>query len=75
MVINMQQWSMGTSEGTVVEWMVKVGDTVEKGDVLCEIDQAKVVAPFETPFGGRVANLIAAEGDIVLCGDPICEIE
>ncbi len=75
MVINMPQWAMGISEGTINEWNVAVGDTVTEGQPLCVIDQNKVTDKFESPVAGNVKKLYVDAGGTVICGEPLLEIE
>ena len=42
------------SEGTVLEWLVKVGDTVERDQGLVEISTDKVDAELPSPVAGTV---------------------
>lgn len=61
-------------EATISTWMVKVGDAVNAGDVLVELETDKVSLEVEAPVGGVVAKLAAEEGADVTIGDIIAEI-
>jgi pyruvate/2-oxoglutarate dehydrogenase complex dihydrolipoamide acyltransferase (E2) component len=63
------------SEAELLSWKVSVGDKVNKDDVLCEISTDKVDMDFESPYSGKIINLIATEGDMVNVGETIAEIE
>ncbi|MGI9430376.1 MAG: 2-oxo acid dehydrogenase subunit E2 [Bythopirellula sp.] len=47
-------------EGTVLEWRVQEGDTVELGQILCEIETDKATMEYESPVAGRLARIVAA---------------
>ncbi len=61
-------------EATISTWMVKVGDAVNAGDVLVELETDKVSLEVEAPVAGVIANLAAEEGADVTIGDIIAEI-
>ena len=46
-------------EGTVLEWRVSEGDTIEMGQILCEIETDKATMEYESPAAGRLARLVA----------------
>ena len=58
-------------EGTIVSWRAKVGDAVEVGDVLFEVETDKAVVEVEATDAGRLARIIAADGDTVAVLDPV----
>src|SRR4051812_21917729 len=68
--------SMGesVSEGTLLEWLVKVGDTVKQEQGLAEISTDKIDAELPSPVSGIVAEILAAPDDTVRVGDVLCRI-
>jgi multifunctional 2-oxoglutarate metabolism enzyme len=68
--------SMGesVSEGTLLEWLVKVGDTVQQEQGLAEISTDKIDAELPSPVAGIVAEILAAPDDTVRVGDVLCRI-
>ncbi len=46
------------TEGTIVKWNKKEGDTVNTGEVLCEIQTDKAVVALEADEDGTVAKII-----------------
>src|SRR5881275_3025451 len=68
--------SMGesVSEGTLLEWLVKVGDTVKEQQGLAEVSTDKVDAELPSPVSGIVAELLAEPDDTVRVGQVVCRI-
>lgn len=57
------QWGMGMSEGTVVEWLKKVGDEVTEDEPLAEVEAEKVTETLEAPETGTLVEIIVKEGE------------
>ena len=49
-------------EGTLAKWLVKEGDTVSSGDVMCEIETDKATMEFEATDEGVIGKILIAEG-------------
>ncbi len=49
-------------EGKLSKWLVKEGDTVKSGDILCEIETDKATMEFETVDEGRIGKLLVPAG-------------
>jgi pyruvate/2-oxoglutarate dehydrogenase complex dihydrolipoamide acyltransferase (E2) component len=64
-----------TQEVVIVEWLVAVGDTVDAGDPLVEVETDKVETQIDSPVAGVVRRLLAEPGAEVAVGSPYCEIE
>ncbi len=62
------------SEGTVLDWLVKVGDQVEKEQGLVEISTDKVDAELPSPVAGTVVEILAAPDDVVATGTVVARI-
>src|SRR3954469_10448813 len=62
------------SEGTVLDWLVKVGDVVEKDQGLVEISTDKVDAELPSPVAGTVVEILAKPDDVVATGTVVCRI-
>ena len=71
----MPQLGESVIEGVVVKWLVKVGDIVAKDQPLLEISTDKVDAEIPSPFEGRIAEILAKEGDTVPIQELLCRIE
>lgn len=69
-VIVMPRLSDSMEEGEIVVWHKNIGDKVEKGDLLAEINSDKATMDFESPKTGTI--LFAAKvGDKLLVGTPL----
>jgi pyruvate dehydrogenase E2 component (dihydrolipoamide acetyltransferase) len=55
-------------EGTIIEWVVKVGDSVEKGDTIASIETDKSVLEIEAPASGIMKEIFVEEEETVSVG-------
>ncbi|MEP0132511.1 MAG: 2-oxo acid dehydrogenase subunit E2 [Eudoraea sp.] len=62
-VINMPRLSDTMEEGTVAKWLKNVGDKIEEGDILAEIETDKATMEFESFHEGTLLHIGIAEGD------------
>src|ERR1700719_4697058 len=62
------------TEGTILEWHVKVGDPIKLDDTIVEISTDKVDLELPSPASGTVAELLVSEGDTVTVGQVIARI-
>ncbi len=58
-------------EGTILAWKVSEGDTIEPGQVLYEMETDKATVEVEAEQTGRLAKIVATEGDIVPVKEPV----
>jgi pyruvate dehydrogenase E2 component (dihydrolipoamide acetyltransferase) len=65
----------GLPDATVVEWHVKVGDTIKLDAPLVSMETAKAVVDVPSPYSGTVKKLHGAEGDIVETGAALADFE
>lgn len=65
----------GLPDATIVEWAVKVGDTIRLDDTLVSMETAKAVVEVPSPVSGKVLKLAGAAGDIVVTGTMLAEFE
>ena len=61
----MPQMGESIAEGTIVRWIKKVGDTVDRDEPLFEISTDKVDAEIPSPAAGVLAEIRVAEGETV----------
>lgn len=64
----------GLTEGTVVEWLVAVGERVVVDQPVAQVETAKAVVEVPCPFDGEVAVLHAAEGEEIAVGAPLLSV-
>ena len=62
-VINMPRLSDTMEEGVVAKWLVNVGDKVEEGDILAEIETDKATMEFECFYEGTLLYIGIQEGE------------
>ena len=62
-IINMPRLSDTMEEGVVAKWLVKVGDKVEEGDILAEIETDKATMEFECFYEGTILHIGVQEGE------------
>src|SRR5213593_3907869 len=61
----MPQMGESIAEGTIVRWMKKVGEKVDRDEPLFEISTDKVDAEIPSPAAGVVSEIRAKEGETV----------
>ncbi|HEY2317901.1 MAG TPA: multifunctional oxoglutarate decarboxylase/oxoglutarate dehydrogenase thiamine pyrophosphate-binding subunit/dihydrolipoyllysine-residue succinyltransferase subunit [Solirubrobacteraceae bacterium] len=62
------------TEGTILEWSVKVGDAVKDGDTVVEISTDKVDMELPAPTAGTITEILAQDGETVTVGQVIGRI-
>ncbi len=65
----------GLPDATVVEWHVKVGDSIKLDAPLCSMETAKAIVDVPSPYTGKVTKLHGAPGDIIETGAALAEFE
>ncbi|POA29222.1 MULTISPECIES: dihydrolipoamide acetyltransferase family protein [unclassified Pseudomonas] len=65
----------GLQEAEIVEWHVKVGDTVKADQLLVSVETAKALVDIPAPYDGVVAKTFGGEGDILHVGEPLLGYE
>ena len=67
---------MGESiqEGKVLRWVKKVGDKIERDEVLLEISTDKVDTEVPSPASGTLVAILANEGDVVEVGKVVARL-
>ena len=61
----MPQMGESIAEGTIVRWIKKVGDSVDRDEPLFEISTDKVDAEIPSPSAGVVTEIMVKEGETV----------
>src|SRR3954447_19321147 len=71
----MPQMGESIAEGTVVRWIKKPGDKVERDEPLLEISTDKVDAEIPAPASGTLTEILAQEGQTVGVNSVIARID
>ncbi len=69
--VTMPQMGADMTEGTLLKWLKQVGDSVQRGDILAEIETDKATVELEAYESGTILKQLASEGDVVPVGDVI----
>ena len=70
----MPQLGESIAEGTIVRWLKKVGETVQRDEPLLEISTDKVDAEIPSPASGVLIATLANEGDTVSVNSVIAQL-
>src|SRR6202048_440199 len=62
------------SEGTILEWRVKLGDFIKTDETIVEISTDKVDLELPSPASGTVSEILVEEGDTVTVGQVIARV-
>jgi 2-oxoisovalerate dehydrogenase E2 component (dihydrolipoyl transacylase) len=65
----------GLPDATIVEWYVKVGDTIRLDENLVSMETAKAVVDVPSPVSGKVLKLAGGAGDVIVTGSMLAEFE
>ena len=65
-IINMPRLSDTMEEGTVAKWFKKVGEKINEGDILAEIETDKATMEFESFYTGTLLKIGIQEGETAL---------
>ena len=65
----------GITEGEILKWMAKEGDTVKEDQPIVEVMTDKVNVQIPSPRSGRVSRILVKEGDVAKVGQTIIVID
>jgi pyruvate dehydrogenase E2 component (dihydrolipoamide acetyltransferase) len=65
----------GVDSGSVVNILVKEGDSIQKGQGIIELETGKAVAPVPASVGGTVTRIFVSVGDKLSVGQPILSLD
>ena len=74
-VFKMPDLGEGTVTAEVVEWKVKVGDTVKEDQIIAEVMTDKAAVEIPAPVSGRVLSVTGQPGDMVAVGAELIAFE
>jgi 2-oxoisovalerate dehydrogenase E1 component len=69
--IKMPFGDLTVSEGKLVRWLKKLGESVAAQEIVAEIETDKAVVEIESPAAGVIAALLHQEGDVIKMGETI----
>jgi 2-oxoisovalerate dehydrogenase E1 component len=72
--VTMPFGDLTVDEGVIVQWLKAVGDMVEKGEIIVEIETDKALVEVESTTKGRLGEIIRKNGDTVKMGERIATI-
>jgi len=72
--MTMPQLGESVTEGTISQWLIQAGDTIEQYQPVLEVMTDKVNAEVPALYSGKIVRLLANENETVDVGTPICEI-
>jgi len=67
--------SEGVESVDIAEILVKEGEVIESGAVICEVETDKAVAEITCPHAGRIEKILVSGGDSVAIGTPLVLID
>jgi 2-oxoglutarate dehydrogenase E2 component (dihydrolipoamide succinyltransferase) len=70
----MPQMGVSVVEGTLAAWHKRAGERVVCDETICEISTDKIDTDIPSPVGGRVIELLVAEGETVVVGTVLATI-
>lgn len=73
--VKIPKWGLMIESMTIVDWLKDVGDRVEDGEALCEVETDKASSEIESPAAGTLVELRGEVGTKYTVGDVIAVIE
>jgi 2-oxoglutarate dehydrogenase E2 component (dihydrolipoamide succinyltransferase) len=64
----MPEMGESVSEGTVLTWLKKEGDWVDKDETVVEVSTDKVDAEIPSPAAGKLAKIVVGEDEVIEVG-------
>ncbi|GLR67465.1 hypothetical protein GCM10010909_21460 [Acidocella aquatica] len=69
------QFGMGMQDGEIVRWLKAVGDKVEVGEMLLEVEAAKTTVEIPAPGSGTLIEILVEEGNTTAVRNHIATLE
>lgn len=73
--VKVPQQGETTDYVVISKWSVNIGDEVKAGTELGEMESSKTTAPIESPFTGKIVEILKEAGDEADVGEVIVVIE
>ncbi|MEQ3656453.1 MAG: dihydrolipoamide acetyltransferase family protein [Dokdonia sp.] len=74
-LLRMPKMGESITEGTILNWLVDVGEAFDEGDILVEVATDKVDNEVPAPMAGIIKTFLFEKGAVVAVGEPIAEFE
>ena len=71
----MPKFGQTMTEGTVVKWLKRPGDAVEKGEVVLRVETDKAEMDVESDAAGTLSRIDVPEGGVAPCGATLAWLE
>ena len=73
-IVRLPTWAMEMTDGTIAKWCKNVGDHVEVGEPIAEVETDKITTNLDSPYEGVLAQILVAEGTTVDVGEALAII-
>jgi pyruvate dehydrogenase E2 component (dihydrolipoamide acetyltransferase) len=73
--VKMPNLGMDMETGKIAAWLKQVGDPVERGEVIAEIETDKATVEMEAMASGTLAEIVAGVGSELPVGEVIAYLE
>ncbi len=64
----------GVTEGTLVKWLVKIGEGIKADQAVAEIETDKAIVEIPSPKAGKITKLFGKEGDVIKVGSTLASL-
>jgi pyruvate/2-oxoglutarate dehydrogenase complex dihydrolipoamide acyltransferase (E2) component len=72
--VKIPKWGLTIDKMTILEWLKEVGDEVDQGEAICEVETDKANSEIEAPVAGTLVEQRGEVGTEYLVGDVIAVI-
>ncbi|MFC9978403.1 lipoyl domain-containing protein [Gordonia sp. NPDC127522] len=69
------QWGLTMEEATLVSWLKAVGDHVDEGEPIADLETDKTNAELESTVAGTITELLVEEGTEVVPGQVVAKVQ
>jgi pyruvate/2-oxoglutarate dehydrogenase complex dihydrolipoamide acyltransferase (E2) component len=73
--VKIPKWGLTIEKMTILEWLKGIGDQVDQGEALCEVETDKANSEIEAPVAGTLVELRGEVGTEYLVGEVIAVID
>jgi pyruvate dehydrogenase E2 component (dihydrolipoamide acetyltransferase) len=73
--VEMPKFAADAVDGRIEKWLKAVGDDVQRGEPIAEVETDKAILELEAPTAGVLSEILHDAGSEVPVGEPIAYIE